>query len=320
MQNKKFTELTGIERRGILDTDNAKGEEKMKRLLSCLLILACLLSAAAASAQAEQNVLTDQMIVVNCEEWVSLRESPDTSSTRLAKVPLNARVSGCKDSGDFIYCEYEGQQGYILAKYLKPVYSYSLQSFIQEFSGEDLADIKNNGFILDTAYSYGSDSETIEVVCRDGKGVEIWRQSATSSTRTELDMTAFFLAGTADQPLAVIYAYGDGLTAIDAWTGEMLWKLPTDQINLGGSLSWAVDKSGRMYVCGYYGPDPVAIDMNGEVVWEAALNTTDIYWPYEMEVREDCLAVHYSCTDGQGGTPGWVRFDWAGNMLDVNLD
>ena len=150
-----------------------EGGIKMKRLLICLLTLACLLSAAAASAQAEQNVLTDQMIVVNCEEWVSLRESPDTSSTRLAKVPLDACVSGCKDSGDFIYCEYEGQQGYILAKYLKPVYSYSLQSFIQEFSGEDLADIKNNGFILDTAYSYGSDSETIEVVCRDGKGIEL---------------------------------------------------------------------------------------------------------------------------------------------------
>ncbi len=41
-----------------------------------------------------------EMYIVNCNEWVSLREHRDTSSRRLAKVPLGSVVRNCYESGN----------------------------------------------------------------------------------------------------------------------------------------------------------------------------------------------------------------------------
>ena len=65
------------------------------------------------------GILPNQM-VYNCNEYVSLREKPDTQSNRLAKVPLGGIVTGCVTyMGNWIYCEYKGQRGYVLSQYLK---------------------------------------------------------------------------------------------------------------------------------------------------------------------------------------------------------
>ena len=90
----------------------------MKRTI-CL-ALALLLACACAAAE---RVPYGIMMVDNCREWVSLREAPDRGSRRLAKVPLYALVTdaewtdGC---GDFLFCDYDGQTGYILSEYLTP--------------------------------------------------------------------------------------------------------------------------------------------------------------------------------------------------------
>ena len=61
------------------------------------------------------------MRVVNCSEYVSLREKPSTTSRRIAKVPLGAYVQAYGQTGDFTLCVYESeeQEGYILTKYLE---------------------------------------------------------------------------------------------------------------------------------------------------------------------------------------------------------
>ena len=52
--------------------------------------------------------------IVNCT-WASLRELPDTSSYRLAKVPKGAKVTNCYYVNDrFACCTYNGTVGYIL--------------------------------------------------------------------------------------------------------------------------------------------------------------------------------------------------------------
>lgn len=57
--------------------------------------------------------------VVNCNEWVSLRERADTSSNRLTTVPLGAKVTNVYNTiYDFYFCEYKGQRGFIQKKYL----------------------------------------------------------------------------------------------------------------------------------------------------------------------------------------------------------
>lgn len=53
--------------------------------------------------------------IVNCLSYASLRQLPDTRSTRLARVPLGAYVTNASIVDDrFAYCEYNGYAGYIL--------------------------------------------------------------------------------------------------------------------------------------------------------------------------------------------------------------
>ena len=90
----------------------------MKRLAELFLLLCMVLAALPASADDEY---IGRMEVVNCNEWVSLRQRPSTSAKRLVKVSLGAIVSNCRQVNDeWIYAEYDGYSGYILAKYLQP--------------------------------------------------------------------------------------------------------------------------------------------------------------------------------------------------------
>ena len=84
------------------------------------LILALILIFAALPVKAGE-AYWGNMEVVNCNEWVSLREEPSTRSERLVKVSLGAIVSNCRQVNDaWIYAEYDGYSGYILAEYLEP--------------------------------------------------------------------------------------------------------------------------------------------------------------------------------------------------------
>ena len=59
------------------------------------------------------------MQVVNCNDWVSLRSGPSTSSKRIARVPAGTVVYGCyPDENGFIWCNFGGLCGYISSDYL----------------------------------------------------------------------------------------------------------------------------------------------------------------------------------------------------------
>ena len=92
----------------------------MKKLVCAYLVLALALACAPVRAE---SIAFGTMMVDNCQEWVSLRDGPGTGCKRLAKVPLYALVTDAKWTpmcGDFLYCCYNGQYGYILEKYLVP--------------------------------------------------------------------------------------------------------------------------------------------------------------------------------------------------------
>ena len=77
------------------------------------------------SESANAKVLQNQQ-VTNCNSWVSLRKEADSSSQRIAQVPLGAVVTSCVLEGRFVKCTYGGRTGYILAKYLKNASSSSV--------------------------------------------------------------------------------------------------------------------------------------------------------------------------------------------------
>ena len=94
----------------------------MKKILSDILslCLAAALLCGCITTCAEQDGYVGNMAVVNCNEWVSLREQPSVSSPRLIKVSLGSIVSNCRYAGDeWVYCEFDGYAGYIMAQYLE---------------------------------------------------------------------------------------------------------------------------------------------------------------------------------------------------------
>ena len=95
----------------------------MKKLLSVLLslCLAVALFGGCMTSCAEEEEYVGNMVVVNCNEWVSMRKLPSASSSRLVKVSLGSVVSNCRyDSDNWVYCEFDGYAGYIMAQYLEP--------------------------------------------------------------------------------------------------------------------------------------------------------------------------------------------------------
>ena len=56
--------------------------------------------------------------VVNCNSWVTLRATPSTSASTVARVPLGAMVESWSCNYEFNECYYNGLHGYILRQYL----------------------------------------------------------------------------------------------------------------------------------------------------------------------------------------------------------
>ena len=113
---------------------------KLQRLFSVFLFVALLATCqAAVAAQNQENSCIDSsrffdansslawravnvrwLQVVNCNEWVSLREYPSVEAERLIAVPLGAwvRFLGYAPN-EFTQVEYRGYYGYILSDYLE---------------------------------------------------------------------------------------------------------------------------------------------------------------------------------------------------------
>ena len=73
------------------------------------------------SSSPEQSVSYDNtMRVVNCDEWISLRQSPSTNADRITTIPLGAHVDFISTASNGFYkIRYNGYVGYALASYLQ---------------------------------------------------------------------------------------------------------------------------------------------------------------------------------------------------------
>lgn len=95
----------------------------MKRLFSCLLALALLL---ASGALADVGA---RLKVVNCKEYITLREEPSTSAAALDRIPLSACVDELSEAENgFMQVSYRGKTGYALGKYLSDTGDFAGES------------------------------------------------------------------------------------------------------------------------------------------------------------------------------------------------
>ena len=247
------------------------------------------------------------MMVDNCEEWVSLRDGPGKGCGRLAKVPLYSIVTDCEKSewtGDFMYCNYDGQWGYILAQYLVPWADPEPEEGF-------VLDVTMNGYRVTAQHAYADGGENLLVTCEDQQGNQKWSYATTTEDTTELDLITAFIGGAAQDPMVMVYNAETGLTALDYVTGEIRWSLA--DADLGASISHETDGEGNTYIGGYYGPDPVCIDVYGNVKWRA--DSEGCYWLYSMELVDEELVCAYDVMDGDHDAQGRVIFSLDGKMM-----
>ena len=277
----------------------------MKRIITLTLVFLFLLTTAA---------LADNMFVVNCEEWVSLRKSPSTSAERLMKVPLDATVTDCEwVDGKFTRCTYEGVTGYILDKYLEPIETGE--------PDDALLDTWVGGVNVYALRNYEGDGESMTVVCYGADGGEKWRYDTKPPYTTELDATDAFIGGTAQDPRVMVFNAYEGLYSLDLETGKVVWLLRDSEADLGAGISHAVEPDGTMYICGYYGPDPVCVDVDGNVLWHSSSGSDDIYWPYQITIEDRGIVTQYAMMAPDLEGEGRVIYDKNdGHVVDIEYD
>jgi hypothetical protein len=92
----------------------------MKQILALAMTLLLLCGSALAAE------IGSSLKVVDCNEYISLREEPSKSAGVLAKIPLKARVAMVDEASDgFWKVSYQGKEGYALSGYLREVDDYS---------------------------------------------------------------------------------------------------------------------------------------------------------------------------------------------------
>ena len=217
----------------------------MKKLVCILLALITMLGCA---AFAKSYGFVGDMKVVNCKEWVSLRLAPSTESERLTKIPLGGIVEECyRHDDDWVYGLYCGMYGYVSTDYLAPTGNYN------DPNGGLYAE--HGGVHVFGNYVFDSDGEMYILSAYDDNGKTIWTYDVTCSYTTELQLVDAFFGGTEEKPLVITFSAETGLTALDFYTGDVIWNIPDDTLSLGGSICHTVDENGNMYIGGYYGPD-----------------------------------------------------------------
>lgn len=281
----------------------------MTRRIVALIVALMLALGAAALAETETEYLGN-MMVDNCDEWVSLRDGPGTGCERLVKVPLYAVVTDCERgplTGDFIYCCYDGQWGYILAKYLVP--------WADPEAPGPLLDARVGDFRLRAERSYEDEAEHLRLTCEDAAGNTVWSREEKTDEIGQVDLLTAFMGGTAQDPLVMVYNADKALFALDPSTGEERWQVSD---YLGAGNSWAVDDFGMLYIGGFDGPDPVAIDGGGNVLWRA--DSEGCFRLYQMELRDNALWCWYEGMDDGGEQSGEVIFSLDGKIIEKRYD
>ena len=314
----------------------------MRRIISFLITIILCITCTTASA-ARKQVVKDQyyigaMRVVNCRDYVSLRATPDKTGTVLAKVPLGSIVLYCsndvrqyapgnyrKQAELFIRCEFEGQEGYILKKHLERAPEFEPAETMQnndEMSREEI--IGNGEIILDwnefnvsvvAAYEQVSEGDTTWEYVRVGcfiNDIPNWGYTEAVKLINEPIALKAFMGGTEDDPMVYVYDEAYGLTMLDLMDGTEVWTIMKDECSIGdASVITIDDESGILYVAGTDGPDPVAIDIDGRIMWRSDVGDPEVFEPQEIILNPTDITVTY----GSGKT---VMLEYNGELISVS--
>lgn len=307
-------------------------------VIALILCFCCSFSAAERTTVEKDQYYLGAMRIINCSEYVSLRERPDKTSKVLAKVPLDAIVQNCSNNVKkyrpgkykkqfklFIECEYDGIRGYILKKHLKPAPEGELAETKQDTKvmtrdeitgkGETVLDWKEFNVSVLAAYEVIPENnenwETIRVGCFiDDEPV--WGYTESVRQTSQFRSLKAFMGGTEDEPQVYVYDSQYGLVMLDLMDGLEMWTLRKDVCPLGDAAACTVDTdTGLIYIAGTDGPAPVAITSEGFIYWRSEIKDPEVYGPKEIRLNKDDITVIYE-------SGKIVKLDYEGGLLTIS--
>lgn len=320
-----------------------EGGEPMKRIAALLIALVLCASCSVCTAAARKEVVKDifyigAMRVVNCKDYVSLRETPDKTGTVLAKVPPDSIVLYCskniykyapakyrKQAEMFIRCEYEGQEGYILKKYLRPAPECEPAETMEKTDKMTREEILSHGeVILDWTEFNVSVLATYEETVIDNESWEFVRvgcfindmpnwgfTEAVKLNEKPVTMKAF-MGGTDDEPMVYIYDEAYGLMMLDLMDGMEMWTILKEECEFGDAAVVKVrSDTGILYIAGTNGPDPIAVSSEGTILWRASINDPEVYEPTLITLTPSGIEVTYN--SGRS-----VLLEYSGEVISVS--
>ena len=111
----------------------------MKKFIALLMLVAILMTTTAFAKGAYLGTMT----VVNCKNWVTLREKASTTADAVTRIPWGENVDAYAYNGKFAECYYRGMHGYVLLDYLSDGRARDYQRYEFGDSTEQNADYDN---------------------------------------------------------------------------------------------------------------------------------------------------------------------------------
>ena len=270
------------------------------------------------------------MRVVWCKEFVSLREEPKKTSKRLAEVPLGDIVYSCTDINDprFYKCEYQGQTGYVLKGYLIPApecepplsSSITKKMTMEEVTGtgEIVLEWHDYNMSVIAAHEIVTENRKDWEVLRIGcfiDGSPIWGHEEKCEVTGQYTLLKAFIGGVSDDWQVLVFDGAYGLSMLDLLSGKEKWSVTIANCEMGNAAAVAVDAYGTVYLAGTDGPDPIAISLEGRVMWKSEINNPDVFNPYEISIQNGNVLVKYE----SGMEEGYklVTLDSSGQLISI---
>lgn len=301
-------------------------------LFICTVLLVVFLTAAFADRYPEEkpdNYL-GAMRVVWCNEWISLREEPKKTSSRIAEIPLGEIVYSCIDINNtlFVQCEYHGMTGYALRGYLQPApeceppvsSAVSKRMTMEEIIGNGIVVLEWQDYNMSVvaAHEYNDENDEKWEILRIGCFIDdqpIWGHEEKLEADSNRNMLKAFIGGVEDDWQVMVFDGGYGLSMLDLLSGRERWSVTVKDCPLGDGAVFCVDDNGTIYLAGTDGPDPVAISADGRILWRSSTNDPEVYEPYEIKYENNLIQVKYR----SGMKDGYklVTIDNSGEVLSI---
>lgn len=132
--------------------------------------------------------------------------------------------------------------------------------------------------------------ETAWLKAYDEAGNQLWYYQCGTYPCTELDRISWIGVNNGRAYLAE----GGSIVALDEQTGEELFC----NSDFGGSPAqgaYTFSSSGKLYICGYYGPDLMIVNSDGSTLGREDTLKADSWWPYQMQfLHDDMMRITYA--------------------------